>query len=67
MATFTELLAEVDNAIIAVLTKGQEYTIDGRTFKRADLETLKTMRNEYKALADGETNGGRRVRAMTKI
>jgi hypothetical protein len=37
-------VAAIDAAIAAVNSAGQEYTIGDRTFRRADMETLRKMR-----------------------
>lgn len=44
-----ELLAQVNNAITAVLVGGQSYKIGSRQLTRADLAMLKSMRDELEA------------------
>jgi hypothetical protein len=47
MATPSELLAEVNDAISKILTGAQEYVMsDRRRVTRADLETLRKWRKE---------------------
>ena len=43
--TLSQLLLEVNTAISQVLIN-QEYTINGRSYKRADLESLRKWRRE---------------------
>lgn len=62
MATTSELLAEVDTAIEAILQKGQSYTINGRTFTRANLGELRRFRQELRAQDATDSSGGIRVR-----
>lgn len=47
--TTTELLAEVNKAIYAVLVGGQSYKIGSRQLTRADLAMLRTMKNDLEA------------------
>lgn len=44
--TKTEMLAEVENAINAVMVGGQSYKIGSRSLTRADLGELKNWRNQ---------------------
>lgn len=60
--TYTEQLEQVQAAITAVLTKGQSYTIDGRTFTRADLGALQEREQYLMPLAQRETRGGLGIR-----
>ena len=48
IATFTERLTLVRTAIDAVLL-GQEYNIDGKRVRRADLEDLITLEKRYES------------------
>ena len=37
-------VSQIDAAILAINSAGQEYTIGDRTFRRADMESLRKMR-----------------------
>lgn len=63
--TYTEQLDEVQAAITAIMVRGQRYTIDGRSFEKADLNTLFDMQKHLRPLADREARGGVRVRYGT--
>lgn len=56
--TNEEQLAEVNNAIYAVLRGGQSYRIGSRQLSRADLSLLRAMREELQAeiAAKGESS-----------
>jgi hypothetical protein len=56
--TNEEQLAEVNNAIYAVLRGGQSYRIGSRQLSRADLSLLRAMREELQAeiAAEGESS-----------
>ena len=56
--TNEEQLAEVNNAIYAVLRGGQSYRIGSRQLNRADLSLLRAMREELQAeiAAEGESS-----------
>lgn len=56
--TTAEQLAEVNNAIFAVLRGGQSYRIGSRQLSRADLSLLRAMREELQAevAAEGESS-----------
>lgn len=49
--TFTaaQLLTLCENAIAHLLAGGQSYSINGRSFMRADLDRLKQMRSDLAA------------------
>lgn len=47
--TAEEMLAEVNNAIYAVLVGGQSYKIGTRQLNRADLNLLYNMKNDLTA------------------
>jgi hypothetical protein len=63
--TNAELLVEIDNAIQAVTQRGQSYTIDNRSYQRADLNTLYSMRKETIAAVARDDRGGVRTRYGT--
>ena len=67
--TYTEQLEEVQAAITAIMTGGQEYTIGSRSYKAADLETLRKFEADLRIRADRETNnsGGIRIRGATPV
>lgn len=66
MSVATQLLAEYEAAISKVLL-GQEYSMGGRSLKRADLATLEAGRDKYKREVARENNGGIQVSSMTPI
>lgn len=47
--TLKQRLAEVNNAIQAVLLGGQSYKIGSRSLTRADLSLLRSMRDDLQA------------------
>ena len=55
--TVAQRLAEVNQAIQAVMLGGQSYKIGSRSLTRADLSTLRSMRNELESMlaADEQT------------
>ena len=57
--TNAEMLAQINNAITAILLGGQSYTIGSRKLTRADLSQLYKMRQdlEAQAIADEGNNG----------
>jgi len=61
-ATLAQLLTDYQNALTAVATTGQSYSIGGRTFTRADLSEIGQMIAEIKA-AQNKASGTR----VTKI
>ena len=65
--TYTEQLEEVQAAISAVLSGGQNYTIGRQTFSRGDLLALYSMEKRLRPLAIREAagiSGGIRVRGV---
>lgn len=54
--TIVEQLAEVNNAIYAVIRGGQSYKIGSRSLTRADLSLLRAMREELQAEVAAEGN-----------
>ena len=65
LKTTAERLEEVQTAISVVLNSFQSYTISGRSFTRADLETLRKMERELQADLAREqaaSRGGARAR-----
>jgi len=43
-------VAQIDAAMTVVMGGGQEYTIGDRTYRRADLEVLQSLRKDAVAL-----------------
>jgi len=56
MATAAQILAEIDTAIIEILQGAQEATVQGRSYRKADLATLDRMRERYASLVNQITN-----------
>lgn len=55
MATTAERLAEIQAAISAILTGGQEYTIGSRKLRRADLAQLQELEQQLQSELASET------------
>ncbi len=51
-------LAQVDEAITAVLYGGQSYKLGSRSLTRADLAMLKALRDDLAAQVTQETSAG---------
>jgi hypothetical protein len=66
MSVATELLAEYEKAILAVLS-AQSYTINNRSVTKADLRDLEKGRDKYKKEVARENRGGIRVGAFTCV
>lgn len=47
MATNTELLTEIDNAIVEILQNGQEVIHKGTQYTKANIQTLFSIREKY--------------------
>lgn len=60
--TTQEQLDAVDLAIAAIEGGAQSYSIDNRSFTRADLAALYAERRRLTALLAGSTAGGMRTR-----
>ena len=54
----SERLAQVDEAIAAVLAGGQSYKLGSQSVTRADLSQLRALREELAAAAAQESGGG---------
>ena len=52
LKTYGEKLAEIQEAITAVMSGGQRYELGGRVFWRADLEQLRGMEKDTQADLD---------------
>lgn len=59
MATTAERLAEVQAAISAVMTGGQEYQIGSRKVRRADLSQLQALESQLQAELAAESDSTR--------
>lgn len=56
------MLEKIEQAIVAVLTRGQDVTINGKRYTRANLADLKEMRRELRAEVVSSSRGGIRLR-----
>ena len=56
--TNAEMLANVNNAITAILLGGQSYKIGSRQLTRADLSMLYKMRKELESGINADENSG---------
>jgi len=56
--TAAELLAKVETAIDGILERGQSYTINGRTYTRANLAELRRFRKELEVEVEKAAQGG---------
>jgi hypothetical protein len=65
--TYQEQLEEVQTAISVIVTKGQEYTIAGRTYTRASLAKLIEYEKYLRAQADLEADGGGGIRTFRGV
>ena len=61
MATLAEQLANVQAAIEAIEDGAQSYTIGGRSYTRANLETLYRREERLQAKTNRAASGDRRV------
>lgn len=52
----SDMLKEVDNAIISVLSGGQSYKIGSRSLTRADLNMLNQMKTNLQSQIASESN-----------
>lgn len=53
-----EMLAQVNNAILTIMAGGQSYKIGSRSLTRADLATLRAMRDDLEAQIEQADSGG---------
>ena len=60
-ATLQPMVDAANAAIIALITKGQEVRVNGRTYRRAELSQLKTVRDQLEAELARVKGGGLRV------
>lgn len=61
--TDAQLLDQVETAITAILEGAQEYEVEGRRYRRAELKTLQDMRARLQSTAATETTGSVRTLA----
>lgn len=59
--TYAQQLEQVQAAIGVIENTGQEYTINGVTYKRADLKTLYTREERLLLKINRAANGGKTV------
>lgn len=60
-------LSEVQDAIEAILERGQSFKLNGRMLTRADLAELYKQEERLETLAAREARGGMRVRRVVPI
>lgn len=60
--TTQELLDATEEAILALLQRGQEVRVNGRTYRRADLPELRAFRDALKTEISRNARGGIRMR-----
>lgn len=53
-----EMLEQINTAIVKIMVGGQSYKIGSRSLTRADLATLKAMRDDMEAQLANEESGG---------
>lgn len=54
--TASEMLGQVNQAIMNIMVGGQSYQIGSRKLTRADLSTLRAMKKELEAQVNAEGN-----------
>jgi len=54
--TASEMLGQVNQAIMNIMVGGQSYQIGSRKLTRADLSTLRDMKKELEAQVNAEGN-----------
>lgn len=59
--TLAVQLAAIEKAINSIFDGGQEYVLNGRTFKRADLAELRGMRRHVERRINLATGGRRNL------
>ncbi len=55
--TKAEMLAQINAAIVTIMAGGQSYRIGSRSLTRADLATLKAMKDDFEAQLASEESG----------
>lgn len=58
MSDTEKQLAEINEAITAILAGGQSYKVGNRSLTRGDLSTLYQMKKELENNMAGDNNGG---------
>lgn len=59
-----KMLLKVKEAIIAVITRGQAVTVNGKTYTRANLAELRAIRSDLEAEVTRLDRGGMRIRQV---
>jgi hypothetical protein len=67
VATDSEILAQCDAAITAILGGHQSHSAFGRTYTKADLSTLWNMRRDLQARVNAASAGGVRVQYVEPV
>lgn len=67
LTTSQQLLDAVNAAILDLIQGGQEVTINGRRYRRAELEQLREMRKELESEVARLESGSNTVRARRVI
>jgi hypothetical protein len=67
MPTAAEILAAIDTAILDILQNGQEVTLNGRRYTKANILELQKLRSEYASLTTMSSSGGIFDRAKTGV
>lgn len=62
--TPANLLKSLNYAIVQITMSGQSYSINGRTFNRANLADLKRIRDDIKAEVDASASSSGRNAAL---
>ena len=57
MATYAEIINQIDTCIFEVLQKGQVVTFESKTYQRANINELVNLRKFYQNLANSENAG----------
>lgn len=62
--TAGHLFAALNYAIIQIATSGQSYSLNGKTFTRANLDSLKRIRDDIKSEVDAAASTSGRNAAL---
>lgn len=61
MATATEMVTALDDAILALVSGAQSYTVMGRSVTKANLRDLQSARDYYSKRAANAASTGRNL------